>query len=156
MVQYLLEDNPATQTARGITMTDAEQKRIFSANLNRLINESGHTRKELADILEFNYKTFNGWCNGISMPTMGKVQKIADYFHLKKSDLIDFQQSENTDSESDNMWYLDRETAELAQELKDNPELRILLDAARDVRPEDLRVVQATVDALRRKERHED
>lgn len=136
-------------------MTDAEQKKIFSDNLNRIVNASGHTRKELAEILGFNYKTFNGWCNGISLPTMGKVQKIADYFHIQKSDLIDPQQSENTDREDDTMWYLDRETAELAQELKDNPELRVLLDAARNVKAEDLRVVQATIEALLRKDRHE-
>lgn len=65
------------------------------------------------------------------------------------------QQSQNTDREDDKMWYLDRETAELAQELKDSPELRVLFDAARNVPAEDLRVVQATVEALLRKDRHE-
>jgi hypothetical protein len=65
------------------------------------------------------------------------------------------QQSQNTDREDDKMWYLDRETAELAQKLKDNPELRVLFDAARNVPAEDLRVVQATVEALLRKDRRE-
>ena len=78
-------------------MTEADQRRIFSVNLDRLVRTSGHTRKEVADALGFNYKTFNGWCNGISMPTMGKVQLIADYFHVGKTDLLDIRKSEITD-----------------------------------------------------------
>ena len=38
-------------------------------------------------------------------------------------------------------YFLDETTALLAQELKDNVELRILLDAARDLRPEDIKTV---------------
>ena len=138
-------------------MTDTEQKRIFSANLDRLITKSGHTRKELADILGFNYKTFNGWCNGVSMPTMGKVQKIADYFHIKKSDLIDPQQSKNTDTQSDKLhWYQGPETAEIAQRIFDDPNLRTLFDSAKDAAPEDLATVQAMLEALLRKEGRKD
>ncbi len=70
-------------------MTDDEQKRIFSKNLNRYVYLSGKQQKEIAEILQFNPKTFNGWCKGLSMPTMGKVQKIADYFNIGKSDLLD-------------------------------------------------------------------
>lgn len=36
-------------------MTNAEQKRIFARNLDRLIVKSGHTRQEVADALGFNY-----------------------------------------------------------------------------------------------------
>ena len=70
-------------------MTDEEQKRIFSKNLNHYVYLSGKQQKEIAEILHFNQKTFNGWCKGLSMPTMGKVQKIADYFNIGKSDLLD-------------------------------------------------------------------
>ena len=70
-------------------MTNTEQKRIFARNLDRLIVKSGHTRQEVADALGFNYKTFSGWCNGLSMPTAGKIQLIADFFHVGKSELLD-------------------------------------------------------------------
>lgn len=83
------DKNTITRLGTVIKMSEAEQKRIFSKNLDRIISASGHTRKEVADALGFNYKTFNGWCNGISMPSMGKVQKIADYFHLGKTDFLD-------------------------------------------------------------------
>lgn len=70
-------------------MNDAIQKQIFAKNLSRYVAESGKQQKDVAKALGFNNKTFSGWCNALSMPTMGKVQALADYFGIKKSDLLD-------------------------------------------------------------------
>lgn len=70
-------------------MNDTEQKTVFSANLNRYLSASGLTQKEVADKIGVSPQTFNTWCKGIAIPRMGKIQKIADYFGIHKSDLID-------------------------------------------------------------------
>lgn len=70
-------------------ITDEEQKKIFSENLSKYVDRSGKQQKDIALDLGFNPKTFNGWCMALSMPSMGKVQAIADYFHIGKSDLLD-------------------------------------------------------------------
>lgn len=70
-------------------MTDAEQKKIFSKNLNYYIAISQKTQKEIASAIEVSPQTFNTWCQGIAIPRMGKVQRLADYFKIGKSDLID-------------------------------------------------------------------
>lgn len=70
-------------------MTDAEQKKIFSKNLNHYIAISQKTQKEIASAIEVSPQTFNTWCQGIAIPRMGKVQRLADYFKIGKSDLID-------------------------------------------------------------------
>lgn len=70
-------------------MTDEEQRRIFSKNLNRYISNSGKQQKEVAKDLGIPNTTFNSWCVGRIMPRMGKVQMIADYFGIGKSDLVD-------------------------------------------------------------------
>ena len=70
-------------------MTDNEQKKIFSANLRMYVDRSQKQQNEIAKALGFNQKTFNGWCKGLSIPTMGKVQAIADYFGIGKSELLD-------------------------------------------------------------------
>lgn len=70
-------------------MTDEEQKRIFSKNLNFYIAQSGKQQKEVANDLGITPTTFNTWCVGKIMPRMGKVQAIADYFGIGKTDLID-------------------------------------------------------------------
>lgn len=70
-------------------MTDEDQKKIFSKNINYYINQSGKQQKEIAKDLGYNPTTFNTWCVGKIIPSAGKVQKIADYFGIGKSDLLD-------------------------------------------------------------------
>ena len=70
-------------------MADEEQKIIFSKNLNKYLSRSQKTQKEVAAAINVSPQTFNTWCQGIALPRMGKVQKLADYFGILKSDLID-------------------------------------------------------------------
>lgn len=70
-------------------MNDKEQKIIFSKNLNSLLSQRNKTQKEVADAISVSPQTFNTWCQGIALPRMSKVQKLADYFHVERSDLID-------------------------------------------------------------------
>lgn len=70
-------------------MTDENQKKIFSKNLSNYLNIYGKTQKEVADAIHVSPQTFNTWCQGIALPRMGKVQLLADYFHINKSDLIE-------------------------------------------------------------------
>lgn len=75
-------------------MTDIEQKKIFSKNLNKYLEQSNKTQKEVADTIGVIPSTFNTWCQGIAIPRMGKVQALADYFHINKSDLIEDKSAE--------------------------------------------------------------
>lgn len=70
-------------------MTDEEQKKIFAKNLNRYISLNQKQQKEVADDLGINPTTLNMWCKGNAMPNVGKIQKLADYFRIGKSDLTD-------------------------------------------------------------------
>lgn len=70
-------------------MNDIEQKKIFSNNLNYYLHLHNKTQKEVADSISVSPQTFNTWCQGIALPRMGKIQKLADYFHIGKSDLVD-------------------------------------------------------------------
>ena len=70
-------------------MSDEAQKRIFSKNLRRLLEESGKTQKELAEAIGESQQVVNTWAIGRSIPRMGRVQKLADYFGVEKSVLVD-------------------------------------------------------------------
>lgn len=76
-------------------MTDDTQKKIFSANLNRYIKKSGKTQKQISKDLGINPQTVNSWCRGIALPRMGKVQMLADYFGISKTDLIEDRHGKN-------------------------------------------------------------
>ena len=67
-------------------MSEDKQKKIFSENLNRYIEASGKTQLEIARAIGVSPQTFNTWCKGIAIPRMGKVQALADYFRINKSD----------------------------------------------------------------------
>ena len=78
-------------------MTDEEQKRIFANNLNRYISLNQKQQIDVAKDLGINPTTFNMWCKGNSMPNVGKIQRLADYFGIGKSDLTDLKESEDID-----------------------------------------------------------
>lgn len=125
-------------------MSDDKQKKVFARNLNKYLERSGKTQKEVAQAIGVIPTTFNTWCLAQALPRMGKVQLLADYFGINKSDLIE----DNSDTE----YYLDAETAKKAQEIFENKQLSLLFDAARDAKPEDLEIVQSMLLALKNKD----
>ena len=79
---------------------------------------------------------------------MGKVQALADYFGINKSDLID-----DKSDQPDDHYYLNDETRQIAQEAFENPELRTLFKVARDISPERLRAHIEFMKTLKEQER---
>ena len=114
-------------------MSDELQKKIFSENLNRLLQDREKSQSEVAKEIDVSPQTFNTWTQGIAIPRMGKIQRLADYFHVEKSALLDKASQEQT-------YYTNPETAKVAQEIFDNSDLRILFDAAKDSTPEQLKL----------------
>ena len=60
------------------------------------------------------------------------------------------------EKEGGEKYYLNDETADIAQKIFENKELKVLFDAAQDAQPEDLGTVYQMLLALKRKERGED
>ena len=73
-----------------------------------------------------------------------RLAKIAEYFGVSVDYLMTGEEKEN--------YYINPETAKIAQEIFENPEMRILFDASRNASPEDLRTVTEMMLALKRKE----
>lgn len=67
----------------------SNQREVLSRNLRRLINSKGVDQKILADYLGISEMSVSNWVNGVKYPRMGNVQKMADYFGVMKSDLIE-------------------------------------------------------------------
>jgi repressor LexA len=69
--------------------TNLGNKEIFSRNLKRYLENSGKTQKEVAAFLDVSTGTFCDWMKGRSYPRMDKVQRLAEFFGIKKSDLVE-------------------------------------------------------------------
>lgn len=80
-------------------MTDEEQRSIFAKNLNRYISINQKQQIEVAKDLDISPTTLNMWCKGNSMPSTGKIRRLADYFKIGMSDLTDEKVNDDTDDE---------------------------------------------------------
>lgn len=89
--------------------------------------------------------TFSDWKSGRSTPKNDKLQKIADVLGVSLEYLLT--------GESTEKYYINDETAAMAQKLFENKDLRVLFDAAQDATPEDLKTTYDILMALKRKER---
>ena len=70
-------------------MSNNKSKEIFSANLENLMSSRGIDRNKLCSDLGLKYTTVRDWLKGLTYPRIGKIELLADYFGVNKSDLIE-------------------------------------------------------------------
>ena len=92
-------------------------KNIFSVNLKRYMQENDKSRKEVSEALGVSYYTFSDWVNGKKYPRMDKVEKLANYFGILKSDLIEDKQKQPSQGE---LSYKQREFIQRVEKMSDS------------------------------------
>ena len=70
-------------------MSGLGNKEIFSKNLRELMIRAGKDRTQVCADLNFKYTTFADWYNGNKYPRIDKIEMLANYFGVQKSDLIE-------------------------------------------------------------------
>lgn len=66
-----------------------DNRNIFSKNLRYQMELHNKSRQDISDALGISYFTVTSWANGTKYPRMDKVEKLAEYFGILKSDLIE-------------------------------------------------------------------
>lgn len=94
---------------------------------------------------------FSSWKNGISTPKQDKMQKIADYFNVSIEYLMTGKEKEGGEK-----YYLNEETTQIAQEIFENKELRMLFDVTRNSTPQRLIAYYNMIKELEKQERGEE
>ena len=82
-------------------MTSLGNKEILSKNLKHYIERSGKDRRELAETWGFPYSTVTDWINGKKYPRIDRIEVMADYFGILKSDLIEEKMTEEIKKDND-------------------------------------------------------
>ena len=120
----------------------------FSNNLRYLTKKYDMSQEVLANKLGYkSFTTIQKWESGVSEPSVSMVKKIAELFGVTMDQIT------NDDlSDAENHYYLDPEAAEIAQEVQQRPELKILFDASRKVSADDLELVINMIDRLKKNE----
>ena len=80
---------------------------IFINNLKAIMKERKVSRRQLAEGLNIPYTTLTDWCTGRIFPRVEKINLIADYFNIKKSDLIEEITEEDDDALYDDVVKVD-------------------------------------------------
>lgn len=126
-------------------MSDLGNREIFSKNLQYYMNLYNKTRIQVAKDIGVSYTTFTSWIKGTNYPRIDKIELLANYFRVNKADLIEYKYSENE------QYYNDPSVSEYAQAIKDNPDLRLLFDASKDMSKDDINFVINTIEMLKKR-----
>ena len=101
-------------------------------------------QSELAEELGISDKTVSSWEINRTEPKMGMIEKICSVLNCKKTDIIG-----GDENDSSSPYYLNDDARELAQFMFENPEYKVLFDASRKVRKEDIEFVKQMIDRVR-------
>lgn len=122
-------------------MTDAERNRqIFARNLTYYMKKNGKTQADIVEDLGITASTVSDWVNGKKYPRVDKMQMLADYFGVYKSDLTEEHEEAALTDDVDLQEYL--------EELKNRSEMRMLFKLAKNATKEDVEKAVKIIEAL--------
>jgi repressor LexA len=76
-------------------MSDLGNKETMSKNIKHYMKLHSKGRNDICRDLKFKYSTFSDWVNGNKYPRIDNIEKLANYFNIKKSDLIENKDKSN-------------------------------------------------------------
>ncbi len=113
----------------------------FSGILKHLRNREHLTQLELADKLGIAKSTVSMYENGNREPDFDTLVCIADFFNVDMNYLLG--------KATEHSYYLNKETQQIAQEIFENKDLKMLFDTTRDCTPEDMKKVISMIKAFK-------
>ena len=124
-------------------MSDLGNKAVMAENIQRLMDSRGIDRNKICADLGFKYTTFTDWVKGNTYPRIDKIEMMANYFGVPKSQLIE--------KYVDDGYYSDVEAAEFAEYLRTRPGARMLFSAAKDITKEEMEETVKYIEFLKSK-----
>lgn len=117
---------------------------VFVNNLKYYVEQKGVTQKDVAEALGMSQGAVTDWMKLRSYPRMDKLQMLAEYFGIEKSDLVEAHDVKNK-------YYLNKKIKEVEKKLGESPEAVELFLAIEKLSLEDKVTVKTLIDSLGRK-----
>ena len=83
-------------------MSNLGNKEVMAKNLQYFMQKSGKTQKEIAEVIGVSTSTFNDWAKAKKYPRIDKIEALANYFKILKSDLIEEKTEEHREMQKKN------------------------------------------------------
>lgn len=119
---------------RGDNMYDIYEKLLALRNV---------TTADVCKATGISQSTMSNWKKRRNDLSVKNAQKVADYFGVT----VDYLMT-GTERTEQPPYYLDDDARDYAQFLFDNPEYRVLFDASRSVKKEDIQFVKEMIDRM--------
>ena len=118
-------------------------------NIFRKIREqSGLTQQQMADKLGVSRSAIGMYENGEREPNFENLELIDDTFNVDMNYLLG---KKPTTEVIPDRYYLDDDARDMAQFMYENPEYKVLFDASRKVKKEDIDFVKQMIDRMSNK-----
>ena len=104
--------------------------------LRRAMNSNNISQIELSEKTGIPKSSINQSLSGYAKPKDDRIFLLSKALGVTESWLIGYDEDEDEDH-----YYINPETRRLAQEIYQNPDLRILFDASRNLEPDDIHAV---------------
>lgn len=115
-----------------------------------LRQSSGYTQQELSEKLGISRSTIGMYETGAREPDFETLEIIADFFNVDIDYLIG--RTNQTTVLPESSYYFNADAREMAQFLYENPEYKVLFDATRKVKKDDIQFVKEMIDRMSNKD----
>ena len=115
-------------------------KEIMAKNIKKYMDLKGVNQTEMCNALGFKFMTLSDWLHAKTYPRIDKIEMMANYFGISKSDLVE------DHSDDEQHYYLDDDAREMAEWMFTNPEYKVLFDASRKIKKEDIEIVRKIIE----------
>ena len=78
-------------------------KEVFARNLKMYMERAGKSQKDMAEIVGVSTPTFSDYINAKKYPRIDKIDILADYFGILKSDLIEEKMTEEKEKDNETL-----------------------------------------------------
>lgn len=89
-------------------MSDLGNREVMAKNIKYYMSLHNKTRKQMCSDLGFSYTTFSDWINAKTYPRIDKIEMMANYFDIAKSDLVENKEKKELTSTYDNLYKIDK------------------------------------------------
>lgn len=120
----------------------------FKNVFKRLRTSSGYTQSEMAEKLGIAKSTISMYENGKREPDFETLELIADFFNVDTDYLLGRTDKTTLLPETIGSYYLNDDARELAEFMFKNPEYKVLFDASRKVKKDDIEFVKQMMDRM--------
>lgn len=120
-----------------------DNKNIFAENLKRYMEINKKTRRDVSEALGISYYTVTDWVKGKKYPRMDKVEKLAQYFGILKSDLIEEKTAEHKEMQQKNSTL-----ADITVRMRTDNEFMSVVEGVNQLNAEQLASVKHLIDVL--------